>query len=191
MGPELFDSLELYRAAQANDLSGLQRLAAVDVNGVQRERGFVRGLLDAETSVALLALQRTPLLAAAEAGHLEAVQLLLQAQAEVNYQDQAGFHALYLAAGSNVPELVSYLLSQGAELHARNRSRGLVRLRESCSGGYTALHNAVGCGARCIQVLLEVGLEGLFLLLGGPRGLEPQEPCGGGAGACGGGRKMS
>ena len=47
-----------------------------------------------------LTLGRCPLLGAAEEGHLEAMRTLLDAHADVNFQDERGFHALYLGAGA-------------------------------------------------------------------------------------------
>ncbi|CAK8995609.1 Cortactin-binding protein 2 (CortBP2) [Durusdinium trenchii] len=144
-GRAVWNQLQFFKAAEVNDTNEITRLLKeVDVNAVQKEIRFPQGVLDEDSYFSVVTLQRTPLLAAAEAGRLEAVQLLVRAKAEVNYQDTSGFHALYLAAGSGVPEVVSCLLLQNADLHLRNRS------------GYTALHNAVGCGqAECIKVLLQ------------------------------------
>lgn len=193
MDHRLFDELALYRAAEAQDLPELRRLVAlVDVDAVQAERSFPRGLVDGERFASLVALRRTPLLAAADAGHLEAVQLLLEAQAEVNYQDTAGFSALYLAAGKGVPEVVSYLLEKGAELHARNRSQG--RRCESSEAPSRWLYGAAQRGGLWREMhpgAVRGGPLRGVALFGGPRGLEPQEPCGGGAGARGGGRNVS
>lgn len=144
-GRAIQQQLKLFKAAEANDVKEISvLLKEVDVDAVQKELRFPRNMLDEDAYFSLVTLQRTPLLAAAEAGRLEAVQLLVEANADVNYQDTSGFQALYLAAGAGAAEVVSYLLSQGSDLHLRNRS------------GYTALHNAAGCGkAQCIKLLLE------------------------------------
>jgi len=143
-GHVIQQQLQLFKAAKDNVQEVARLVKEVDVNAFQKEPRFPQGILDEDDYFPIVSLQRTPLHAAAEAGRLEVVQMLVQANAEVNYQDTSGFHALYLAAGSGIPQVVSYLLSSDAELHLRNKS------------GYTALHNAVGCGkAECIRVLLK------------------------------------
>lgn len=97
-----------------------------------------------------LDLGRTPLLAAAEEGHLEAVKCLLDAQADVNFQDTSGFHALYLSAGAphHSQNLVKLLLAERADLQLQNNA------------GYTALHNACGSGeVPALQALLDAGAD--------------------------------
>mmetsp|Transcript_16356 Transcript_16356/g.38722 ORF Transcript_16356/g.38722 Transcript_16356/m.38722 type:complete len:468 (-) Transcript_16356:63-1466(-) len=143
-GRQLSDQLILYKAAETNDAAAIARFVG-DLNAVQKVERFPRGLLDEAESFAIVSLQRTPLLAAAEAGHEEAVHLLVNAKADVNYQDTSGFHALYLAAGAAQGlEAVKLLLENRADVHLRNKS------------GYTALHNACGCGqADAIRILLQ------------------------------------
>ncbi|CAJ1348684.1 unnamed protein product [Effrenium voratum] len=142
-GRLLWDQVRVFKAAESNDTQEISRLVQhVDVNAVQKEMKFPQGWLEEDEYFSMVSLRRTPLLAAAEAGHLEAVQLLVKAKAEVNVQDTSGFHALYLAAGAG-PEVVSFLLEQGSEVNLRNQS------------GYTALHNAAGCGPQAIRVLLQ------------------------------------
>ncbi|MGH8056504.1 MAG: ankyrin repeat domain-containing protein [Candidatus Entotheonellia bacterium] len=56
----------------------------------------------------------TPLLAAAEAGHLQVVRLLVDAGADVNRADATGFTPLMGAVGAGHRKMVAYLLQRGA-----------------------------------------------------------------------------
>lgn len=146
-GRPMWDQLSLFKAAEKNDISTIARLLDnnVDPDGTQQMRSFPVNVLDEDDRFAIVTLSRTPLLAAAEEGNLEALRLLLNGKADISYQDKSGFHALYLAAGA--PEghkAVSFLLVSGAEVNITNKS------------GYTALHNACGCGeVNSIKALLE------------------------------------
>lgn len=148
-GLKAANQLKLFEASQENDTAAIVRLlkAGADVNASAQECAYPRQLLDEDTRWLYLTLGRTPLLGAAEEGHLEAMQALLDAKADVHSQDASGFHALYLAAG--VPEEAAgaasaLLLEQGADAGLRN------------GGGYTPMHNACGCGETgAIKVLLE------------------------------------
>ncbi|CAE7227681.1 hace1 [Symbiodinium natans] len=145
-GGEILDAISLYKAAETNAVETIVALAgSTNATAVLKGDRFPCGLLNEDETFSMVSLQRTPLLAAAEAGHAEATLRLLEAKADVNYQDTSGFHALYLAAGaSNAQEVVQLLLEHGADLQLANRS------------GYTALHNACGCGqGDNIRVLLE------------------------------------
>mmetsp|Transcript_59316 Transcript_59316/g.138166 ORF Transcript_59316/g.138166 Transcript_59316/m.138166 type:complete len:480 (-) Transcript_59316:402-1841(-) len=147
-GKEISDQVALFSAAQDNNLNKIETLIkqGVDVNAFQKAARYPAELLDEDNRFLVVNLGRTPLLGAAEEGHIDAMKLLLEAAANVNFQDNSGFHALYLAAG--VPEVaekaVNFLLANGADL---NRPTG---------SGYTPLHNACGCGeAGGIQALIE------------------------------------
>ncbi|CAE7041984.1 unnamed protein product [Symbiodinium microadriaticum] len=147
-GGAILDAISLHKAAEANDVEAIARLAKANpstINTILKGDRLPRGVLNEDETFSMVSLQRTPLLAAAEAGHAEAARRLLDAKAEVNYQDTSGFHALYLAAGApSAQEAVKLLLEQGADIQLANRS------------GYTALHNACGCGqVDSIRVLLE------------------------------------
>jgi len=108
-----------------------------DVNAHPKLDGMPKALFEEEVWWVYVNFGRTALLGAAEEGHMEAMQVLLKHGAAVNFQDTAGFHALYLAAGAcqQNSEPLDFLLKSGASLELKN-ARGL-----------TALHNACGSGA--------------------------------------------
>jgi len=147
-GRPIWDQLALFEAATENDTATILKLVdqGVDVNATQKAAQFPSKRLDEERHFSVVALGRTPLLAAAEEGHLEALRLLLAAKADVNFRDTSGFHALYLGAGApaNAEEVVNLLLSHNADVNLANNI------------GYTPLHNACGCGeAASIRTLLQ------------------------------------
>lgn len=137
-GQTISDQLNLFQASMEGDLSTLSEMInrGVDLNAVQKAVRFPANILDEDFYFVCVTLGRTALLAAAEEGHVEALQLLLEAKADVNAQDASGFHALYLAAGAPklAEEAVTLLLAHNADVNLRNNS------------GYTPLHNACGCG---------------------------------------------
>mmetsp|Transcript_116735 Transcript_116735/g.341765 ORF Transcript_116735/g.341765 Transcript_116735/m.341765 type:complete len:478 (-) Transcript_116735:47-1480(-) len=137
-GKEISDQVALFEAAQQNGLGKMEGLIAngADVNAFQKPARFPGYLLDEDQKFLMVTLGRTPLLGAAEEGHIEAMRLLLNAKANVNFADNSGFHALYLAAGApeTSEKAVNFLLANGAEPNRAN------------SSGYTALHNACGSG---------------------------------------------
>lgn len=136
-GQQLSDELALFRAAQANDLPTMSALflQGTDVDASQQMISFPGALLDEDLRFLYLTLGRTPLLGAAEEGHVDAMARLLQAGADIHFQDTSGFHALYLAAGApEADDAVRLLLAEGAELNLASTS------------GYTPLHNSCGSG---------------------------------------------
>ncbi|KAG8505495.1 E3 ubiquitin-protein ligase MIB2, partial [Galemys pyrenaicus] len=123
---------------------------------------------------------RTALQVAAYLGQVELVQLLLQARAGVDLQDEEGNTALHYAALGNQPEAARVLLSAGCRADALNGGhsaalhvavqRGFLEVvRVLCEGGCdvnlpdahadTPLHCAISAGAgasRIVEVLTEV-----------------------------------
>ena len=110
----------------------------------------VLGLLlanGADPNVAM-ANGRTPLMAASRRGDVEAMRLLIDAQAEVDAKNGRGETALTLAAGNGNPEAVRFLLERGADARVRTKRNE------------TALGNAGTAGnADVVRMLLDHGAE--------------------------------
>lgn len=87
----------------------------------------------------------TPLKAAAERGHLEAVKVLLQCGASPNALDQRNWTVMHWAACNDHVEVVREVAAAGGEVGARD------------SKGNTVLHLAVSAGAvRAAVALVEL-----------------------------------
>lgn len=76
---------------------------------------------------------RTPLHAAAAAGHLEACLLLTEASANPAQRDTLGLNPIHYAARAGNPEVLGMLLMKQADL-----------VNAKAVGGHTALHYASG-----------------------------------------------
>lgn len=110
------------KAAKQGDLATLRRLVAADA--------ALLGARDKDGS--------TPLHCAAWKGHVEAVQLLLGAGADVGAKssnDHYGDTPLHAAAHGNQKDVVQLLIERGADVNARNPA-GRTPLDE------TTVHNA-------------------------------------------------
>mmetsp|Transcript_23756 Transcript_23756/g.66725 ORF Transcript_23756/g.66725 Transcript_23756/m.66725 type:complete len:480 (-) Transcript_23756:101-1540(-) len=146
-GQKISNEVQLFEAAQRNDTDKMSKLVSqCDVNVSQKAVSFPAQVLDEDLHFSCVTLSRTPLLAAAEEGHCEAMRLLFSSKADVSFQDNSGFHALYLAAGApnDAEKAVNLLLAWDADVNLAN------------SSGYTALHNACGSGeVGAIKALLE------------------------------------
>jgi ankyrin repeat protein len=89
---------------------------------------------------------RTALHWAAGEGHLHLVELLINAEAEVNAKNKDGDTPLHEAVFRGYDELARFLLSQGAYVNAANKA------------GVTPLHYAAGLGRRSlVELLLDKG----------------------------------
>jgi ankyrin repeat protein len=89
-----------------------------------------------------------PLFWAAQEGHVEIVDLLLDAGANVNFTDPSGFTPLEQAVGESHLNVVERLLLRGAD----------VSHRCATDGGCTVLHTAAAYGhVDCIRLLLQFG----------------------------------
>jgi ankyrin repeat protein len=76
----------------------------------------------------------TPLLNAAEAGRVDLLKLLVAAGANPKATQQDGRNALHLAASSESPEAVQYLLDQKLAVNAPNDLGGTALLEAAASG---------------------------------------------------------
>jgi ankyrin repeat protein len=92
----------------------------------------------------------TPLMWAAQEGHTEIVDLLLDAGGNVNFADAGGFTPLKQAVGESHVDTAEHLLLRGADINHRGTS----------DGGCTVLHTAAAFGrVECIRLLLEYGAD--------------------------------
>lgn len=150
-GERLGRGRQLFEAACQNDVNTIQMLVktGIDVNWRPKECAYPTNLLEEEFRMIWVGFGRSALLGAAEEGHIEAMRELLDAKADVNLQDNSGFHALYLGAGAKDAEkVVKFLVSRSANVNLRNKS------------GYTPIHNACGCGEKgAIEALLEADAD--------------------------------
>lgn len=62
----------------------------------------------------------TPFMLAAESNNLQVIKLMQTASTNINATNKAGDHALNLALAHNTPEVVDYLISQGADPNANS-----------------------------------------------------------------------
>jgi ankyrin repeat protein len=76
-------------------------------------------------------LQGMPLTWACRLGDLEAIESLLKHGAEIDLYDPTDENALFAATRWSHPEIVRYLLAQGAEVNARRMSNGETALYEA------------------------------------------------------------
>jgi hypothetical protein len=110
----LADGDEIHDAARAGDLAKLQALLKADPHLVFSKNGA----------------GETPLLAAAESKHDDAVSLLLANKADVNAADVFGMTALHHAVIDGNKELAGLLIANKADVNARDQN-GLTPLYET------------------------------------------------------------
>jgi len=86
---------------------------------------------------------------AAQQGHLDKIKTILANHPEyIEIQDQAGRRSLHFAANSGHIEIVKYLLSKGADIHAKTKANT------------TVLHYAALKGSlEIVKLLVEKGVE--------------------------------
>jgi ankyrin repeat protein len=90
----------------------------------------------------------TPLITAAALGHTEAAKILIEAGADLNYQNADGSTALHTAAVFGRTEVAKVLIDAGTDLNKKNNT------------GSTALHAAAFfCRVAIVKTLLEKGAD--------------------------------
>ncbi len=90
----------------------------------------------------------TPLITAAALGKTEAAKILIDAGADLNYQNADGSTALHTAAAFGNTEAAKILINAGADLNKQNND------------GSTALHAAAFlCRVEIVEALLEKGAD--------------------------------
>jgi ankyrin repeat protein len=130
---------------------------------------IIKALLDAGADPKRLSAEgETALMVVARTGNVEAARLLLAAGADINVQEQwGGQSALMWAAAQSQPEMVKFLLENGANPDARGLERDWQRRilteprpKDMNRGGFTALLYAAreGC-IECAQNLVEGGAD--------------------------------
>ncbi len=166
----------LHVAARAGDAAAVQQLLdqganidAVDIRGYPaltlavagRHPGVVRALLarGANASPAT----ESPLIAAAQVGDVDVVELLLDHGAPIEACDHLGRGSLYWAAYLGHRAVVELLLDRGADLHARDQ-RGDTPLHGAASNVIDpeVLRTLIERGAR-IDVVDDIGATPLDL----------------------------
>jgi hypothetical protein len=120
----------LLRAAARNDVDAVAKLLA---DGHDHEPN-VKGV--------------TPLMAAAHAGALEPLRLLLAAGAPVDAQEQRGYTALMLAGSAGHEVCLRLLLGAGATVEARD-DEGMTPLMLAAQNGHTGI----------VRILMERGAD--------------------------------
>ena len=110
----------------------------------------IRQHIEAGSDINVLEPSRasTPLISAAFLGKTEAATLLIDAGADLNYQNVDGSTALHTAAAFGKPEVAKILIDAGADLNLQNNQ------------GSTALHTAAFfCRVEIVEALLEKGAD--------------------------------
>lgn len=136
----------LHRMAQKNDLPAVQLLLTYDADiNALTSQGFSVEQIAAEPIKKFIMnyklINNNPefkLLEASKNGDLVTVRTIIEVEPQlVNCRDLDGRQStpLHFAAGYNHPEIVKFLLDNGADIHAKDKG-GLVPLHNACSYGH-------------------------------------------------------
>ena len=98
----------------------------------KKQLGDISSLLE-HTSLATVAsmgnnFDCTPLIIAAQQGHLEILQKLIAANVEVNHQDALGYTALFFACKTGNLQIATELINAGADVNLQNSAQESVLL---------------------------------------------------------------
>jgi ankyrin repeat protein len=158
------DALPFFRAAARGDVDEVTRLLDAEPHLLEARDGR--------------RYDATPLVVAAQEGHVGVVRLLLERGAEVNAAGLYGYTALHEAAGGGHEEVVNVLLSSGADSSMKNRF-GSTALMCAAGRGHVGvvkqllqhlqgrgLNERTNQGRTAVGMTCEYGrVEGLRLLL--------------------------
>jgi len=126
------------------------RMKSIDNAVIGGDVANVRSLLVADPALinAMDNYGFTPLMVAAQIGHPDVVELLLERGAAIEAKDNKEFTALIYAASEGHPDVVKLLLERGAAVNARNY-QGATSLSFAASKGHVDV----------VMLLLEKGAE--------------------------------
>lgn len=105
----------------------------------------------------------SPLILAAEGGHLEIVEMIVKNNVDINYQGKDGVTALFLAVRSNKRDIVRLLLSSGANPNLAIEAKQTTPLHFASQKGYTDIVNMLLEYRAEPDVELEGGQTPLYL----------------------------
>lgn len=133
LNEQLFKRLDKILVSEAGDTESPDDLLAVS------------SLLDQGADVdARNSAAQTPLLVAAQNGHVKAMEIFLSRGADINAQDDRGRTALMVAAGADDVKMIKLLLSKGAKVNIKDES------------GFTALSGSEVVGGSNEPQYLEI-----------------------------------
>lgn len=139
-------NMPLYIAAKKGHADIVRRIISTATN--QKEAAFVAAVKYGHASAVDVFLQgcsdldinavdnhgRTMVYVCCERGHVDVLQSLLAAKANVNIPEERGYAPLYTAAFSGFKEIIALLISAGADLNHLND--GYTALSAACLNGY-------------------------------------------------------
>jgi ankyrin repeat protein len=122
------------------------------------EKGSLSLILVADRSMNRNRGRRLRLIEAAKGGDIVKVkQLLLDNEADIEAQNQAGWTALMVAAGEGHKETVEYLLGQGADITAKGRNCGFTALLVAARWGRVEVVKCLLDGSADIEARSKMG----------------------------------